>query len=159
MKITERSSFRVEVTFRARTLADLGLTGVKGQIIHGDLSVSIAPQRLGDFGSVSMSDARVSSNIERDYEDRCNDLLDEIRRQRPVASGQVVWTEEHCCSFCKLLWEVLAAEDIANFPSCLQDEHSVEGEPVCCDKAIAEFRAERGIPALADEVTSGGAAR
>jgi hypothetical protein len=158
MKITERSAFRVEVAFRARTLADLGLTGVQGQIIHGDLSVSIAPQRLGDFGSVSMSDARVSSNIERDYEDRCNDLLDEIRRQRPVATGQVVWTETHTCSFCGLGWEVMTPEYLAD-RELWQDEHTVEGEPVCCTAAIAEFRTERGIPALADEVTSGGAAR
>jgi hypothetical protein len=32
------------------------------------------------------------------------------------------------------------------------DEHSVEGEPVCCDKAINEFRAERGIPAFSAPV-------
>lgn len=151
MKITNRSDFRVEVTFAARTLADLGLTDVQGQIVHGDLSCSIAPQRLGDFGGVSISDARVSSDIARDYERRCNDLLAEIRRQRPVASGQVVWTEEHRCSHCGLAWEVLTAEDIADFPSCLQDEHSVEGEPVCCDAAIAEFRTERGIPTVARE--------
>jgi hypothetical protein len=158
MKITERSSFRVEVTFRARTLADLGLTGVQGQIIHGDLSVSIAPQRLGDFGFASMSDARVSRDIAGDYERRCNELLDEIRRQRPVATGQVVWTEEHLCSFCKLRWEVMTPEYLAD-RDLWQDEHTVEGEPVCCVPAINEFRAERGIPALADEVTSGGAAR
>jgi hypothetical protein len=159
MKITERSNFRVEVTFRARQLSDLGLTGVQGQIIHGDLSCSIAPQRLGNFGGgISMSDARVSNDIAGDYERRCNELLDEIRRQRPVATGQVVWTEEHLCSFCKIRWEVMTPEYLAD-RDLWPDEHTVEGEPVCCDKAIAEFRIERGIPALADEVTSGGAAR
>lgn len=158
MKITERSSFRVEVTFRARQLSDLGLIGVQGQIIHGDLSVSIAPQRLGDFGGVSISDARVSNDIAKDYERRCNELLDEIRRQRPVASGQVVWTEEHRCSHCRLTWEVMTPEYLAD-RDLWPDEHTVEGEPVCCDAAINEFRTERGIPALAVEASSGGAAR
>jgi hypothetical protein len=150
MKITERTDFRVEVTFHARTLSDLGLTNVQGQIVNGDLSVKIAPQRLGDFGGASISDARVSSDIAGDYERRCTDLLAEIRRQRPTADGQVVWTETETCSHCHLSWEVLTAEDITCFPNCTQDEHSVAGEPLCCEKAIVEFRAERGIPALAE---------
>jgi hypothetical protein len=42
---------------------------------------------------------------------------------------------------------VLTAEQAAD-DSCAQDEHSIEGEPVCCEAGIAEFRTERGIPAL-----------
>lgn len=57
------------------------------------------------------------------------------------------------CTYCGSEFEALAAEDAAHEANC-QDEHSVEGEPVCCEKAIVEFRAERGIPALAQ----GGAA-
>jgi len=155
MKITTRSDFRVEVTFKARTLADIGLTDVQGQIINGDLSIRIAPQRLGDFGFMSMSDSMASSDPERDYEERCKELLAEIRRQRPCATGQVTWTETHTCSHCGYGWEVLTAEQ-AIPDEFGQDEHSVEGEPVCCEKAIVEFRAERGIPAL---VVEGGAVR
>lgn len=158
MKIVERSAFRVEVTFRARQLSDLGLTGVQGTIIHGDLSVSIAPQRLGDLGGMTVPDEKISSDVAGAYESRCTELLYQIRCQRPVASGQVVWTETHTCSHCGLTWEVMAPEHLAD-RTLWADEHTVEGEPVCCTAAIDEFRAERGAPALADEVASGGAAR
>ncbi|MGW4850205.1 hypothetical protein ACWEPZ_03090 [Streptomyces sp. NPDC004288] len=57
------------------------------------------------------------------------------------------------CSHCDLLWEELTAEEAAD-DSTNQDVHSIAGEPVCCFKAIAEFRTARGIPAL----THGGAA-
>lgn len=154
MKITTRTDFRVEVTFNARTLADLGLTGLEGQITHGDLSISIAPQRLGDFGGASISDARVSSDIAGDYERRCTDLLREIRHQRPVTTGQVVWTETHTCSHCGLPWEVMTPEYLAD-RSLWQDEHTTEDEPVCCGEAVAEFRVERGIPLLRTEAAGG----
>jgi hypothetical protein len=39
----------------------------------------------------------------------------------------------------------MTAEQAAD-PGNLLDEHSVEGEPACCEKAIAEFRTEHGIP-------------
>lgn len=147
MKITERDAFRVEVTLPARTLADLGLTGVQGQITNGDISFAVVPQRLGDFGGASISDARVSTDIAGDYERRCADLLAEIRRQRPVAAGQVVWTETATCSHCGLLWEVMTPEYLAD-RDLWQDDHTVEGEPVCCASAVAEFRTEHGIPAV-----------
>lgn len=63
------------------------------------------------------------------------------------------WDTRYECSHCGYEWETLTAADVAK-GTYLPDEHSVEGEPVCCEKAIAEFRAERGIPALAE----GGAA-
>ncbi|MGW7495415.1 hypothetical protein ACWGKA_14085 [Streptomyces luteogriseus] len=52
------------------------------------------------------------------------------------------------CTYCRAEFEALTAEEAAD-DSTNQDEHSVEGEPACCEAAIAEFRAERGIPALA----------
>jgi hypothetical protein len=58
------------------------------------------------------------------------------------------WNTREECSYCGYAWEVLTAAEAAD-DSTNQDEHSVEGEPVCCEAAIAEFRAERGIPALA----------
>ncbi|MEU0991631.1 hypothetical protein [Streptomyces sp. NPDC005953] len=58
------------------------------------------------------------------------------------------------CTHCRGEWEELTADDVAakNF---LPDEHSIAGEPACCYKAIAEWRAERGIPA---HVPAGGVA-
>lgn len=57
------------------------------------------------------------------------------------------------CTYCRSEFESLSAEDAAVEANC-QDAYSVEGEPVCCEAAIAEFRTERGIPAL----VQGGAA-
>ena len=59
------------------------------------------------------------------------------------------WDTREECSHCGLRWEVLSASDVA-IAGYRQDEHSVEGEPVCCAERINEFRAERGIPALAE---------
>lgn len=58
------------------------------------------------------------------------------------------------CTHCRSEFEALTADEAAD-ESTRQDEHSVEGEPVCCYAAIAEWRAGRGIPALAE---AGGAA-
>ncbi|MEU9198887.1 hypothetical protein [Streptomyces sp. NPDC048332] len=55
------------------------------------------------------------------------------------------------CTHCRSEFEALTADEAAD-ASCRQDDHSVEGEPVCCRRAVAEFRTERGIPPL-----SGGA--
>lgn len=51
------------------------------------------------------------------------------------------------CTHCRSEFEALTADEAAD-ESTNQDEHSVEGEPVCCYEAVTEFRAERGIPAL-----------
>ncbi|MEU0671307.1 hypothetical protein ABZ330_00145 [Streptomyces sp. NPDC006172] len=59
------------------------------------------------------------------------------------------WDTREECSHCGYAWETLSATDVKN-PKFLPDEHSVEGEPVCCEAGINEFRAERGIPALAE---------
>ncbi|MFJ1695742.1 hypothetical protein ACIOHC_11410 [Streptomyces sp. NPDC088252] len=47
----------------------------------------------------------------------------------------------HCCSE----FECLTADE-ATDASTNQDEHSAEGEPACCAKAVDEFRVERGLP-------------
>lgn len=111
-----------------------------------DFRVVITPRRLGGFGWMSMSDRMASSDPERDIRERCEEIAAEVTRHVDnVSSAEVLFTEVHTCSFCCLTWEVLTADEAAD-PRCTQDEHSVEGEPVCCDKGIAEFRTERGIP-------------
>lgn len=152
MKVTRRADWRVIVEITPYSLADFGidgLDGLAGSITSGKFEVEIAPRRLGDFGSVSMSDRLVSRDIDGDYQRRCDELLAELRRLPRVTDGQVTCTETTTCSHCGLGWEVLTAGESAD-DSTNQDEHSVEGEPVCCYKGIAEFRAERGIPALAE---------
>ncbi|MEV8124065.1 hypothetical protein AB0P07_08120 [Streptomyces sp. NPDC085944] len=80
-------------------------------------------------------------------------LLDEIERavKRHVDGVHQVlprWDSRDVCSHCDSGWEALTAADVAKGGHAVIDEHSVEGEPVCCEKAIDEFRTERGIPLL-----------
>lgn len=65
----------------------------------------------------------------------------------PSFSAAFTADDIELCTLCRDEYEALTADEAAD-SSTNVDEHSVEGEPVCCDKAIAEFRTERGIPAL-----------
>jgi hypothetical protein len=158
MKKTYRDEWRVMVTLKPRRPADLGLTGI-GELaefvaVEGPITVAVLPRRLGNFGFVSMSDRLASRDVEGDYRRRCEEIAAELKALPHVAEAEVTCTETHVCSHCGLGWEEMTAEQAAD-PRSRIDEHSVEGEPVCCDKAITEFRAERGIPAMAE---TGGAA-
>jgi hypothetical protein len=98
------------------------------------------PSTLNDHGAMR----RLLADIERDVRRHVDDV------------GQVVprWDTREECSHCGCGWEVLSAAEAA-VDGLKQDEHSVEGEPVCCEAGINEFRAERGISLPAE---SGGAA-
>lgn len=158
MKQTHRDDWRVIVEIRPRAthipISALGFQGLEGELAGEPFEIQVAPQRLGDLGYVSMSDSLISRDIDGDYRRRCEGLLAEMRKKPHVRGGRVTCTETHVCSYCGCGWEVLTADQAAD-PSYRADENSVEGEPVCCDKGIAEFRTERGIPAL---VVEGGAA-
>lgn len=83
------------------------------------------------------------------------DVEKAVKRHVDGVEGVVQrWDTREECSHCDCGWEVLSAKEAAD-PANRQDDHSVEGEPVCCEAGINEFRAERGIPALAK---TGGAA-
>ncbi|MEU7431055.1 hypothetical protein AB0B07_09385 [Streptomyces sioyaensis] len=158
MKQTYRDEWRVMVTLKPRRPADLGLTGLDdlAEFVapSGPLTVAVLPRRLGKLSAgMSVSDDMISRDTEGDYRRRCEDIARELRHRPQVDGVTVRCTETHTCSHCRLRWEVLTADEAADPANC-QDEHSVEGEPVCCTAAIVEFRAERGIPAIAE----GGAA-
>ncbi len=72
-----------------------------------------------------------------------------IAKNYPDYSAAFTADDIILCTHCRSEFEALTADEAAD-DSTNQDEHSVEGEPVCCYAAIAEFRAERGIPALAE---------
>lgn len=151
MRTTTRDEWRVIVTLKPNRPADLGLTGVE-EIAERiapfvPITVAVLPRRLGDFGFIKMNPARVSRDIEGDYRRRCEEIAATLLRLPHVEEATVACTETHACSYCGFGWEVLTAEEAADDSTNI-DEHSVEGEPVCCDKAIIEFRAERGIPPL-----------
>jgi hypothetical protein len=78
--------------------------------------------------------------------------LEKAVRRHVDGIGDMVqrWDTREECSHCGIRWEELNAAEAAD-GSFDQDEHSVEGEPVCCYAAINEFRSERGIPALAED--------
>ncbi|MFE9624250.1 hypothetical protein [Streptomyces sp. NPDC006527] len=152
MRKTHRDEWRVTAIVKPRRPADLGLTGI-GELAEfvatsGPITVAVLPRRLGSLGWVSMSDSLASRDIEGDYRRRCEAIAAELRKLPHVDEVAVAYTETHFCSHCNLQWDVLTEAE-ATDDGCVQDEHSIAGEPVCCEAAIAEFRAERGIPQLA----------
>lgn len=157
MKRTYRDDWRVVIEIAPGAthvpISALGFEGLHGQLAGEPFEMVIAPERLGDFGWVSMSDRLASSDVDGDYRRRCEELLAELLKRPHVRAGRVLCSERHTCSHCDLVWQELTAGEAAD-PVVNQDEHSVVGEPVCCYPAIAEFRTERGIPQLAE----GGAA-
>lgn len=150
MKTTIRDEWRVMVTLKPRRPADIGLTGISElaefAAMAGPITVAVLPRRLGNLGFVSMPDRLASRDIEGDYRRRCEEIAAELRPLPHVAEAEVKCTETYVCSHCGLGWEELTAADAAD-PRARIDERSVEGEPVCCERAIDEFRAARGIPA------------
>lgn len=138
MKKIERDDFQVRVTLDVLSLHELGFIAVEGRTL-GTVELVILPQRLGDFGSVSMSDGLASRDVEGDYLRRCNALLEQIRRQRHVLSGGVEWTETATCSHCGSDWEEETAEGIAAYPDDFLPGDG-PGLPVCCERAQAEWR-------------------
>jgi len=144
VKKTIRDEWRVMVTLKPRRPADLGLTGI-GEIaefaaVAEPITVAVLPRRLGDLGWVSMGDRLASRDVEGDYRRRCEEIATWVRKLPHVVEAEVKCTETDVCSLCGRAWEVLTADEAADH-STNYDEHSVEGEPVCCDRAIDEFRA------------------
>ncbi|WP_432010130.1 hypothetical protein [Streptomyces cucumeris] len=150
MKKTYRDEWRVMVTLKPRRPADLGLTGLD-EIAEflapsGPITVAVLPRRLGQLSAgMSVPDDCMSRDVDAAYRQRCEEIAAELRQRPQVEEATVTCTETHTCSHCRCGWEVLTADEAAD-ASTNFDEHSVEGEPVCCNWAIDEFRAERGIP-------------
>lgn len=156
MKLTTRDEWRVIIEIRPRythtPISALGFTGLDyeldGQIDGDPFELAIAPRRLGDLApGMSVGDQWSGRDIDAAYKRRCEAMLAELLRAPHVRGGRVTCTETHTCSLCGYGWEALTADEAADETLRL-DEHSVEGEPVCCDAAVAEFRAEHGIPAV-----------
>ena len=154
MRQTYRDEWRVMVTLKPRRPADVGLTGLDdlAEFIapSGPITVAVLPRRLGKLSAgMSVPDDMMTRDVDGTYRQRCDEIAAELRNRPQVAEVTVHCTETHTCSHCRLRWEVLTAEQALD-PEYRQDERSVEGEPVCCGPAIAEFRTEHGIPQLAE---------
>lgn len=158
MKETIHDEWRVMVTIKPQRPADIGLGGLNdlAEFVAptAPITVAVLPRRLGKLGAgMSVSDDMISRDVEGDYRRRCEEIARELRHRPQVEDVSVTCTETHTCSHCGLGWEVLTADEAAD-DSTNQDEHSVEGEPVCCDKAIAEHRTERGLTVHAEGVVA-----
>jgi Mg-chelatase subunit ChlI len=89
----------------------------------------VEPRRLGDYGSVRTSDSflRKPDQIEKDYQRRCDEIAEQIKRHVDnVDSVEVEYDEEFTCSHCGQEWQVDGI-----------------GCPICCDKAEQEFLAAK----------------
>lgn len=137
MKITTREDFRVKAVITPQDPRHVGLGGLPGQIVSGNLEIVIAPKRLGDFGAISMSDSLASSNIPGDYERRCQEILTALRAEQHVVSAEITFTETVTCSHCGLTWEEFTQEDADRYP----DWDDPVGLPQCCETAQQEWRA------------------
>jgi len=139
MKITTRENFRVKAVIAPHNPRHVGLGGLPGEIVSGNFEIVIAPKRLGDFGAMKMSDSLASSDIQGDYERRCQEILTALRAEQHVVSAEITFTETETCSHCGCDWEVFTAECAARWPH----DTTVIGEPACCEEAQAEFHAAR----------------
>lgn len=95
-------------------------------IKKSNFKVVVEPKRLGDYGSIRVSDSffRREDQIEKDYERRCMGMVDQIKRHvDEVDNAYVDYDTEEVCSHCGYEW----------------DENE-DGEPLCCDNAIAEYK-------------------
>jgi hypothetical protein len=130
-KHTTRDGWRVVVT----GVIDLSLPiGPRLQVRVKD--AVIPPQRLGDFGWVSMSDRMASSDIEGDYRRRCDEIVQALRAQHPDLKARVEFDTTETCSHCGLGWEVMTSEMAGEYP----DWDEPVGMPLCCEAAQAEHR-------------------
>jgi hypothetical protein len=98
-------------------------------IKKSNFRVIVEPKRLGDYGAVRTSDnfLRKPEQIEKDYQRRCDEIAEEIKRHVDnVGSVEVECDAEDICSHCGQEWE---ADGI--------------GCPTCCEKAEQEFEASK----------------
>ena len=93
--------------------------------------VVVEPKRLGDYGSIRTSDSflRKPEQIEKDYQRRCEDMVDQIKRHvDEVGDAYVDFDSESVCSHCGRDWEV-----------------DNNGEPVCCNEAVDEYNKSKEV--------------
>lgn len=157
MKVTTRDNWRVVAVVRPiRTRMSIASLGFKdewgeplqGQVWGENFEITVVPdgpgwKMVGDH----------TFTVANSGEEGCKEIQKGLLRHPNVIEARIECDEEHTCSHCDCSWEVLSEED-ATDPANLQDLHSIAGEPVCCGKAIEEFRTERGIPLPQTEETT-----
>lgn len=89
--------------------------------------VVVEPKRLGNLGFLTVSDERIEPDPEKreqEYKSRCESIIDQIKRHvDSVGWVGLVWDAETRCSYCG---------------------HVEDGDPDCCNRAIAEREEKHG---------------
>jgi len=96
--------------------------------------VVIEPRRLGDFGRIKTSDTFVygrgleaEARIEKEYEERCNEIASEIKRHVDnVGCTSVEFDQERVCEHCGSIWT--EASQVYNGGCCSKDEENNPSE-------------------------------
>lgn len=106
-------------------------------IKKSNFRVVIEPRRLGDYGYARVSDSftgRSEEQIAKDYQERCEQIIDEIKRHVDnVGWTGVEFDSEEICSHCRHSWDVSDDDSDPEYP---------KGTPLCCEKAIQEFKSK-----------------
>lgn len=148
MKKTRRDNWRVVAVIRPKkremSIGSLGFKDtwgktLKGQVWGEQFEITVVPDGHGwvDVGDWTFSTAK-------DGEEGCKEIQKGLLKHPNVVEARVECDETHACAHCGCVWEELTEEQ-AEDPANLVDLHSVAGEPLCCEAAINEFRAERGV--------------
>ena len=76
--------------------------------------------------------------LEEDKRNTCESIVDDIKRHvDDIQSVDVEFDESEICEFCQRVWEIWEEES--------EDGGYIKGEPVCCNKAMDEFRTKETI--------------
>lgn len=99
--------------------------------------VVIEPRRLGDYGYVKVSDkftGRSPEQIAKDYERISEEIIEQVKRHVDnVGWIGIECDSEEVCSHCGWNWDVSPDDSDPDWP---------KGTPLCCDKAIQEFKSK-----------------
>ena len=110
-------------------------------IRKSNFRVVVEPRRLGDYGAIRTSDTfcRTEEQVEIDYIQRCNEIVDDIKRHVDnIGNVSIEHDTDSICSHCNLTWEISETDSDPNFQ---------KGCPMCCNKAIEEWENAKNINA------------
>lgn len=159
MKLTARDDFRVNISGQVEIKRlPYGTPALTELVERIDLTGTVYPRRLGDFGSFSMSDSMLpgkNRDIPAEYERRCQEIVRTLRDQYGTqVKAEVVCTTEETCSHCGYAWDEMTQEHVEKHPDWLEHPRDGAGLPLCCEDAQNEWRAAQ--PPAASETHTGG---
>jgi hypothetical protein len=146
MKVTNRDDFRVQIGGQVEIKhLPYGTPALTELVQRIDLTGTVYPRPLGDFGSFSMSDSLLASrgrDITAEYENRCKEIVHTLREQYgSQVKAEIVCHTAVFCSHCASAWEEMTQDDVKKYPEWLEDPRDGAGLPLCCQAAQDEWRA------------------